>query len=174
MRGLVNSSMIEYIEYLHGKLFIAFRKHTKLSPIIYVDVPIEEVISMVSSSSPGSYYLQNIKSKFKTQKTLTMADKIIKLKIDVKKLNKDWLFVGEKGVYLNCTLLYNEEQDARGNNGMIVQDVPTEVYKKDKSIKGEILGNAKEFSKTPASKETEVGNNEGLRQGTTMEDDLPF
>jgi len=70
-----------------------------------------------------------------------MADKIIKVRINVKKLIRGWFFVGEKGTYLDVTVLYNETQDDYGTNGMVVQDVPKEVYDKDKSVKGPILGN---------------------------------
>lgn len=83
-----------------------------------------------------------------------MADKILKMSLDVTKLNKAWFFTGEKGVYAGVTLLYREQPDQYGNNGMVVQDVPKEIYEKEKGkpkeeqTKGNILGNAREFSKS--------------------------
>lgn len=111
------------------------------------------------------------------------SDKQIKLKINVLDINKDWLFQGEKGVYLNMTLFYVEESDTYGQNGMITQDVPQAIYKKEvadkvekgKMTKGPILGNAKVFAKA-ATKETTPGSTEGLTMGVNneAEDDLPF
>lgn len=72
-----------------------------------------------------------------------MADKIIRLKLDVTKIDKSRLFKGEKGTYLDCTLLYNEATDQYGNNGFISQDVSKE--ERESGVKGAILGNAKEF-----------------------------
>lgn len=101
-----------------------------------------------------------------------MADKIIKLKIDVKKLNKQWLFKGEKGTYADITLLYNEEEDSFGQCGMVVQDVPKVIREKDSSIKGPILGNAKEFAKTGS--ETKPGVESGVMGAAAEDEDLPF
>lgn len=76
-----------------------------------------------------------------------MADKIIKVRIDVTKLNKEYFFKGEKGVYADVTILFNEAQDQYGCNGMVVQDVPKPVRDANKDIKGNILGNCKVFGK---------------------------
>lgn len=104
-----------------------------------------------------------------------MADKIIKLKIDVTKINKEWLYKGEKGTYLSITALFNEQEDGYGNNGLIVQDVPTEVYKKDKTVKGDILGNCKDFTKTSGTRNEEAKPGvEAGKAGGALEDDLPF
>jgi hypothetical protein len=103
-----------------------------------------------------------------------MADKIIKISIDVSKLKKEWLFQGEKGKYANITLLYNEVQDTYGNNGMVVQDVPKAIYEKDKTVKGNILGNAKEFSKGSGAPEVKPGQEPNLPTGAADDDDLPF
>lgn len=93
-----------------------------------------------------------------------MADKIIRLKLDVTKIDKARLFKGEKGTYLDCTLLYNEVSDQYGNNGFISQDVSKE--ERESGIKGAILGNAKEFKSQvqQISKQTV----------TNVPDDLPF
>lgn len=108
-----------------------------------------------------------------------MADKFIKLKINVREINKEWLFVGEKGTYANLTLMYNEEEDSYGNNGMIVQDVPKKVYEEEKSLpkekrtKGPILGNAKVWGEQSVSQELKVGEESG-KLGAASNDDLPF
>ena len=116
-----------------------------------------------------------IKPYFKIKNQNKMADKILKCKIDVTKINKDYLFTGEKGVYLNFTVLYNEGKDNYENNGMIVQDVPKEIYKSDKTIKGEILGNVREFAGAGKDLEAQPGVESG-KVGVTdaIADDLPF
>lgn len=118
-----------------------------------------------------------------------MADKIIKLRIDVKKLIRDWFFVGEKGTYADITLLYNEKQDSYGCNGMLVQDVPKAIYEKDKSLKGPILGNCIDWSTrqpqidsealppgAKAPEQTAAGTNAApaQQQQPPPADDLPF
>jgi hypothetical protein len=91
------------------------------------------------------------------------SDKIIHIRINVEKINKKWLYKGEKGTYLDVTCFYNEEQDEHGQNGMVVQSVPSDIYKKEKDLpkddrsKGEILGNAKEFSKVNMREESTPG-----------------
>lgn len=79
-----------------------------------------------------------------------MADRIIKLKIDVTKIDKKLLYTGAKGTYLDATLFLKDGVDAYGNCGMISQDVSKED--RLKGIKGPILGNAKDLpGKTPTS-----------------------
>lgn len=105
-----------------------------------------------------------------------MADKVIKLKIDLNKITKAHLFTGKKGaLYLDMTLLYQEEDDRFGNNGMIVQDVPSAKWKEDHSLRGEILGNAKVWNKE--SKDSDIakpGEESGELVGDSNLDDLPF
>lgn len=92
-----------------------------------------------------------------------MADKILRLKIDVTKIDKARLFKGERGTYLDCTLLYNATTDTYGNNGMITQDVSKED--REAGIKGAILGNAKEFKQ---------GSSNATTTQAKKEDPLPF
>lgn len=92
-----------------------------------------------------------------------MANKIIRLKIDVTKIDKAKLFKGEKGTYLSCTLLLNDATDNYGNNGMIVQDTTKE--EREAGNKGAILGNCKVLTgSTPTS--TNVA--------TPSAEDIPF
>ena len=69
---------------------------------------------------------------------------IIKLKLDLTKVDKTKLFRSEKtsAVYLNVTLLENKNGvDQYGNSFMAVQDVSKED--REAGIKGAILGNGK-------------------------------
>ena len=68
----------------------------------------------------------------------------VSLKIDVSKIDKNRLFKGQKGVYLDATVFIDTAQlDQWGNSGMITQDVKKE--EKDQGVKGAILGNCKVF-----------------------------
>jgi hypothetical protein len=147
------------------------------SEYTYVEVPLTTYEAMMNAASIGRFYQQNIKGKFKTlsrnsQNKNQMADKIIKLKIDVTKIKKEWLFKGEKGLYADLTLLYNEEKDQYENNGVIVQDVPKKIYEADKGAKGPILGNGKVLifkgAGDDAKNATQVGS------PSDLPDDLPF
>jgi hypothetical protein len=70
----------------------------------------------------------------------------VSLKIDVSKIDKDRLFKGSKGTYLDATAFIDlDEMDQYGNSGMITQDVTKE--EKDAGTKGPILGNSKIFWK---------------------------
>lgn len=67
---------------------------------------------------------------------------IIKCKINVKKIVKDKLFVGNSGTYLDCTLLENRDgTDQYGNDGMVIQDVSK--AEREAGKRGEIIGNFK-------------------------------
>lgn len=67
---------------------------------------------------------------------------IIKIKIDVSKIDKSKLYKGTKGTYLDCTLLENRDgTDQYGNDFMVVQDMSK--TDREAGIKGAILGNAK-------------------------------
>ena len=68
----------------------------------------------------------------------------VSLKIDVSKIDKNRLFKGQKGVYLDATVFIDTAQlDQYGNSGMITQNVTKE--EKDQGVKGAILGNCKVF-----------------------------
>lgn len=70
-----------------------------------------------------------------------MAKVGISLKIDVSKINKDKLFKGKSGVYLDCTAFVDlDNQDQYGNNGMI-----TQKWKDSQDGQTPILGNSKVF-----------------------------
>jgi hypothetical protein len=70
-----------------------------------------------------------------------MNDKpIIKLKINCSKIVKERLFKGEKGTYLDATLV-PVSNSQYGDDYMITQDVSKE--EREQGVKGAILGNAK-------------------------------
>jgi len=80
---------------------------------------------------------------------------IIKLKLDLTKVDKTKLFRSEKtsAVYLDVTLLENKNGvDQYGNSFMAVQDVSKED--REAGIKGAILGNGKIFVPKSASEPT--------------------
>lgn len=178
-----NSSLIESAEYNDEtkELTIVFKKYY-LKEATYVNFPVSYWEAFTTTKSLGQFYLGLIKPKFSQKiKTQSMARRILKCKIDVTKVNRDWFFVGEKGTYLNFTLLYDPEKDERGNNGMIVQDVPTPIYNEHKHLpkkdqpRGEILGNAKEFGAT-IDEESKPGVESGKMKSEVKDfnDDLPF
>jgi hypothetical protein len=86
----------------------------------------------------------------------------LSIKLDVLKIDKAKLFKGDKGTYLDATVIMKDEPDQFGNVGMVVQNTTKED--RDAGVKGAILGNVKYIAKaaTPAKKEVEIVN------------DLPF
>ena len=84
-----------------------------------------------------------------------MATVGVSVRIDVTKIDKDKLYKGQKGQYLDLTTFINlDEQDKYGNNGFISQSVSKE--EKDSGVKTPILGNVKVFypaSNAPAKQE---------------------
>lgn len=79
-----------------------------------------------------------------------MNQGILRLSIDVSKIDKSKLYQGKKGTYLNCAVLLRET-DQFGNDGMIVQDVTKE--EREKGIKGAILGNGKWAGQRPTGQQ---------------------
>lgn len=89
----------------------------------------------------------------------------ISVKIDVLKIDKARLFKGEKGTYLDATILMKDEPDQYGNIGMIVQNITKE--EREAGQKGAILGNVKWIQKanTPITQG---------QQAPELDDSLPF
>lgn len=99
--------------------------------------------------------------------------KVISLQIDVTKIDKERIYEGKKGKYLNAVLFLNEETDQYGNNGFISESVSKE--EREKGVKGNILGNAKDLSK--GSKKDVDGYPKNSQQKNPSYDDsndLPF
>lgn len=75
---------------------------------------------------------------------------IIRAKINVSKIDKNLLFKGEKGLYLDLSMLENRDgTDQYGNDGMIIQDVSKED--RERGVKGPIIGNWKQVGQKPAA-----------------------
>jgi hypothetical protein len=68
----------------------------------------------------------------------------VSVRIDVTKIDKERLYKGEKGTYLDLTTFVDTaEQDQYENNGFISQSVDKE--EREKGVKTPILGNVKVF-----------------------------
>ncbi len=67
--------------------------------------------------------------------------KLIAIKIDVTKIEKERLFQGAKGQYLDAVVFVNDEEGQYGDNGMITQSVSKD--EREAGVKGNILGNVK-------------------------------
>lgn len=200
----IDSTLIKEIEYNPDTrdLRIVFRKYY-VEQLVYQNVPFNyfEELSCPTGKSVGRFYLEMIKPNFKLKinnmgkekpKTVNTSGsdqkRFIRCSIDVTAINKDWLVPAESGkVYLNFTLqhLKTGELDRFGNLGMITQDVPSEVYEKEKHLpvekrtRGEILGNGCEFERKPkegAPGDTAAPTLENMDEEKKQEliDDLPF
>jgi hypothetical protein len=67
---------------------------------------------------------------------------IIRVKLDVMKIDKSAIHHGEKGKYIDITLLGNRDgEDRFGNHYMVVQDLGQ--TRREAGEKGPILGNGK-------------------------------
>ena len=74
---------------------------------------------------------------------------ILRIKVDVTKIDKGALFKGTKGTYLDISVLMRAEEDEYGNHGMAVQDLGQE--RREAGERGAILGNCKWASNPSAS-----------------------
>jgi len=135
----------------------------------YKDFPLETFVEFSVAKSFGGFYNSEIKNKFKKLNSTKMAEKngnqpnrinkagdfkrYIRMSIDVTKLNKDWFYVSKnedgsvKAVYAKVTLVMQPDGvvDKYGSLGFIVQEIPKEVAKENKDLKGPILGNGEEL-----------------------------
>ena len=87
----------------------------------------------------------------------------VKLKIDVKQIEKARLFQGKKGTYLDATVFIDvDNKDQYENNGMITQDVSKE--EKASGVKGPILGNVQVFWRDDNNQNQQANNQAMNRQ----------
>ena len=108
----------------------------------------------------------------------------IAIKVNVSKIDKNRLFKGEKGTYLDCTTFIDTENPGQfEDHGFISQDVSRE--ERDQGVKGNILGNCKVFYKRVTSQNTGQSQerqqeyyteNGGNQQPEPLDDfeDIPF
>ena len=104
----------------------------------------------------------------------------ISIKIDVSKIDKDRLFKGEKGTYMDLTTFIDtENKDSYGNNGFISQSVDRD--EREAGVKTPILGNTKVFY--TGDSVTKGDYDKGIAQAKqavepapapAFEDDIPF
>ena len=94
--------------------------------------------------------------------------KIINVKIDVTKLDKDKFFVGKKGTYANVTIADNKNgENDFGQTHNVYESQSKE--ERDANTPKNYIGDGKEFDFDK--------NNNGASQGmatATVDDDLPF
>jgi len=96
-----------------------------------------------------------------------------RLKIDVTKIEKAYLFKGKSGTYLDATLMDNREgPDQYENDGFIVQDVGKE--NREKGIKGPIIGNWKHVGDKQAQPRPQQTQAQTPAEDCQEEDDIPF
>lgn len=194
IQDIPKSSLLNSIEFCDetNELCLFFKNNYYTDKIIYTDVPHSFFVELCESKSFGKFYLSMIKPNFKQLKTRQMSEKkmptginvaknekrYLQMRLDVKKMNKDFFYVGKEGVYCDVTLHMKPdgEVDKYGNLGFITQDVPYEMRKKDKDLKGEIIGNARENEWSGSStSESTPGETENLEVGASeIDDDLPF
>jgi hypothetical protein len=85
-------------------------------------------------------------------------------KIDVTKIDKSLLFKGEKGIYMNVTLI---EKETDYSDGFIVQDIGKE--RRQAGEKGPIIGNWKHIKQAQSAKPQPAAQTQ-----PEDDDDVPF
>ena len=95
---------------------------------------------------------------------------ILKISIDVTKIDKKRLYKGKKGTYLNAAILLRDEPDQYGNDGFIAEEVTKE--ERESGTKGTILGNVKKIEQQRQAPAQPVPNRDF--QGDDDQDLLPF
>jgi hypothetical protein len=106
-----------------------------------------------------------------------MAKIGVSFKIDVTKIDKARLYVGQKGKYLDATVFIDlDELDQYGNSGMITQDVSKE--ERQAGTKGAILGDSKVFwrdeGQAPQARAPVTSKTAPLPPVDDFDDDMPF
>ena len=99
--------------------------------------------------------------------------KLIKLKIDVTKIDKTRLYKGKKGTYLNADLWIEDEPDQYGNDGSICM----EQSKEERETKQPriYIGNAsKMFGWGDTQPAPKVNGQASSQAPTVDEEDVPF
>jgi len=98
-------------------------------------------------------------------------------KIDVKKINKDWLFTGAKGTYLDAVIYENDNVDQYGNSHVIKQGPPAEA--RAQGAKPIIIGNCKPMPQKgggarPAAKTATPAKEHPLMQDSDPDQEIPW
>lgn len=191
------SSLVKRLEYDEKNGTLIVYLHYSKYGMVFENVKWQDYEDFCQSDSMGKYYLEYIKPNFKQVKNTSMSEKkrpptknqasdkkrFIDFSVNVRDIKKEWIIPGEKGDYLNLRfiMLPDGEVDKYGNCGMIVQNVPTQLYKaaeakqkgSGKELKGSILGNATEFDWN-SEREGQPGTMQDHALPTEPIDDLPF
>ena len=100
----------------------------------------------------------------------------VSLKIDVTKIDKERLYKGAKGIYLDLTVFIDvDKEDQYGNNGMVTQSVDKD--ERAAGTKGAILGNIKVFMKKVSEEAPPVAPQAAANPGASLDDEevnIPF
>jgi hypothetical protein len=91
-----------------------------------------------------------------------MQNNVMKLVINLSKVDKQKLFKGQKGIYLNAVAIIKDEPDQFGNHALIVEEISKE--QRAAGERGTIIGSGKYLN--PQTLPGEVNGN--------IADDLPF
>lgn len=94
--------------------------------------------------------------------------KILTGTIDVSKIQKERLYKGKKGTYLNITIFLNEENDKYNNNGFVIESLSKE--ERQSGIKGNIIGNVKYYG----NKQEQPLFEEPISRTSKWDDEVPF
>ena len=106
--------------------------------------------------------------------------KLLAIKIDVTKIDKERLFQGAKGQYLDAIVFVNDEEGQYGDNGMITQSVSKD--EREAGVKGNILGNVKILGTFDDKPQAQANNHQqaghpmpqGAATAAADGDDIPF
>lgn len=98
----------------------------------------------------------------------------ITVRVDVTKIEKAWLYKGQKGTYLDLTVHLKDSPDQYGNDGFVVQQAPKAEY--DAGKRGLILGNVRKIGGQAAASQRQAtkASSEWNNAQTAPDDDLPF
>lgn len=96
---------------------------------------------------------------------------IIRLKIDVTKIDKARLYKGAKGVYLDAAAIPTKDSQY-GDTHVIIQDVSKE--EREQGVKGGIIGNAKELVKEAPREQQRQAAAQDVREDDMQDDEIPF
>jgi len=191
------SSIIRKISFDEDKSILTVK--LTYATYYYAGVSFKDFEDLCNSKSMGRHFNSFIKPNFTQIKPSFMAEekkkvptknkasdkkRFIDFSINVREIKREWIVPGEKGDYLNCrfVMLEDGKVDVNGQLGYIFQAVPIELYKKaeaeqpgtGKSIKGPLLGGAKEFDWGGGNHEGDVSNTMNAALPEKPLDDLPF
>jgi hypothetical protein len=100
---------------------------------------------------------------------------MIKIKLDVTKIDKSRLYKGAKGTYLDLVVYENESPDTYGNDYSVKQDCTKED--RDAGVKMPYIGNGKRIGqKAPPPQQTTRSIQRAQPQAQDIEDnsEIPF